>query len=307
MSPLINLLKLKAWVSAARLRTLPLSVSGILVGTSLATIEGFENGLIFLFAILTTLGLQITSNFANDYGDGVKGTDNSNRIGPKRALQSGALSKNELKKGIVVSVVITALLIAVLLYLAFENEIGYIVLFGVLGAISLWAAIRYTVGEKAYGYRGLGDVFVFCFFGLVSVLGSMFLFTKYITLYAFLPGVTIGLLSTAVLNLNNLRDYHSDKEVKKNTLVVFLGLKNGKRYHYVLIAVSFLCMVLFLMNQPFQWQHVICMIAFVPLLLHVIKVYHIKDPMQFDPELKKVALSTFLLAVLFYLGFNIFL
>ena len=307
MSPLINLLKLKAWVSAARLRTLPLSVSGILVGTSLATIEGFENGLIFLFAILTTLGLQITSNFANDYGDGVKGTDNSNRIGPKRALQSGALSKNELKKGIVVSVVITALLIAILLYLAFENEIGYIVLFGVLGAISLWAAIRYTVGEKAYGYRGLGDVFVFCFFGLVSVLGSMFLFTKYITLYAFIPGVTIGLLSTAVLNLNNLRDYHSDKEVKKNTLVVFLGLKNGKRYHYVLIAVSFLCMVLFLMNQPFQWQHVICMIAFVPLLLHVIKVYHIKDPMHFDPELKKVALSTFLLAVLFYLGFNIFL
>lgn len=300
-------MKLKAWVSAARLRTLPLSVSGILVGTSLATIEGFENGLIFLFAILTTLGLQITSNFANDYGDGVKGTDNSNRIGPKRALQSGALSKNELKKGIVVSVVITALLIAVLLYLAFENEIGYIVLFGVLGAISLWAAIRYTVGEKAYGYRGLGDVFVFCFFGLVSVLGSMFLFTKYITLYAFIPGVTIGLLSTAVLNLNNLRDYHSDKEVKKNTLVVFLGLKNGKRYHYVLIAVSFLCMVFFLMNQPFQWQHVICMIAFVPLLLHVIKVYHIKDPMHFDPELKKVALSTFLLAVLFYLGFNIFL
>lgn len=300
-------MKLKAWGSAARLRTLPLSVSGILVGTSLATLEGFQNGFIFLFAILTTLGLQITSNFANDYGDGVKGTDNNNRIGPKRALQSGALSKNELKKGIVVSVVITAVLIAILLYLAFENEIQYIVLFGVLGAISLWAAIRYTVGKRAYGYRGLGDVFVFCFFGLVSVVGSMFLYTKYITLYAFLPGVTIGLLSTAVLNLNNLRDYHSDKDAKKNTLAVFLGLKNGKRYHYVLIAVSFLCMVFFLMNQELQWQHVICMIAYAPLLLHVIKVYHVKDPLNFDPELKKVALSTFLLAALFYLGFNNFL
>lgn len=300
-------MKLKAWVSAARLRTLPLSVSGILVGTSLATIEGFENGFIFLFAILTTLGLQITSNFANDYGDGVKGTDNHNRIGPKRALQSGALSKSELKNGIVISVVITTLLIASLLYFAFMNEMRYIILFGVLGAISLWASIRYTVGEKAYGYRGLGDVFVFCFFGLVSVLGSMFLFTKYITIYALFPGVAIGLLSTAVLNLNNLRDYHSDKEVGKNTLVVHLGLKYGKRYHYGLIAVSFLCMSLFLMNQLHQWQHAICMLAFVPLLLHVKKVYQIKDPIHFDPELKKVALSTFLLAVLFYLGFNNFL
>ena len=300
-------MKLKAWGSAARLRTLPLSVSGILVGTSLASLEGFQNGYIFLFAILTTLGLQITSNFANDYGDGVKGTDNSNRIGPKRAFQSGALSKNELKKGIIVSVVITTFLIGILLYFAFGNEIQYIILFSILGAISLWAAIRYTVGKKAYGYKGFGDVFVFCFFGLVSVVGSMFLFTKYITLYAFLPGITIGLLSTAVLNLNNLRDYHSDKEAKKNTLVVFLGLKNGKRYHYGLIVFSFLCMFFFLMGRSFQWQQVICMISFVPLFLHVIKVYHIKDPVHFDPELKKVALSTFLLAILFYLGFNIFL
>ncbi|NNE02810.1 MAG: 1,4-dihydroxy-2-naphthoate octaprenyltransferase [Eudoraea sp.] len=300
------MLKLKAWGSAARLRTLPLSVSGILVGTSLASLEGFENGYIFLFAILTTLGLQITSNFANDYGDGVKGTDNSSRIGPKRALQSGALSKNELKKGILVSVVITTFLIGILLYLAFQNYRQYMILFGVLGALSIWAAIRYTVGKKAYGYRGFGDVFVFCFFGLVSVVGSMFLFTKYITLDAFLPGVAIGLLSTAVLNLNNLRDYHSDKEAKKNTLVVYLGLKNGKRYHYGLMAISFLCMFFFLMNQQLQWQQVICMISFVPLLLHVIKVYHIKDPVLFDPELKKVALSTFLLAILFYFGFNIF-
>ena len=269
--------------------------------------EGFENGLIFLFAILTTLGLQITSNFANDYGDGVKGTDNRNRIGPERALQSGALSKGELKTGIAVSVIITAILIAVLLYLAFGNEMRYLILFGCLGVISLWAAIRYTVGEKAYGYRGLGDVFVFCFFGLVSVLGSMFLFTKYITFYAFFPGIAIGLLSTAVLNLNNLRDYHSDKEVGKNTLVVFLGLKNGKRYHYGLIAVAFLCMALFLINQFYQWQHTICMVAFVPLLFHLKKVYYITDPIDFDPELKKVALSTFLMAVLFYLGFNIFL
>ena len=300
-------MKAKAWLSAVRLRTLPLSVSGILVGTALAGIYGHSNPAIFSLAILTTLGFQITSNLANDYGDGVKGTDNADRIGPQRAYQSGALSNKELKTGIVLSVGVTLIFIVALIYLAFSTEILYLILFAVFGVVSIWAAIRYTVGNSAYGYRGLGDIFVFCFFGLLSVLGSMFLFTKYLTFSSVLPATAIGLLSTAVLNLNNLRDFQSDKKSNKNTLVVKLGFKNAKRYHYGLLIASFLCMTLFMYIQMKHWYNAICMVAYLPLFNHLLKVYRTQNPLQFDPELKKVALSTFFLAVFFYLGFNIFL
>jgi len=171
--------KIAAWLNAARLRTLPLSVSGVVVGTALANFYGKNDSLIFILALLTTIGFQVTSNFANDYGDGVKGTDNDDRVGPKRALQSGLLTREELKKGIVISIVISLVLVAAVLYFSFGVEnIEYFALFGVLGFLSIWAAIKYTVGKSAYGYKGLGDVFVFAFFGLLAVLGSLFLYTK---------------------------------------------------------------------------------------------------------------------------------
>ena len=164
--------KLSTWVHAARLRTLPLSVSGVLVGTALANFYGKSNNSIFILALLTAIGFQITSNFANDYGDGVKGTDNEERIGPKRALQSGLLSRKVLKKGIIFSIVINIILVLAVVYFSFGLEnIEYILLFMALGAFCIWAAIKYTVGSSAYGYKGLGDVFVFVFFGLLAVLG----------------------------------------------------------------------------------------------------------------------------------------
>ena len=162
------------WISAARLRTLPLSVSGIVVGTALANLYGFEDTVVFVLALLTTIGFQVTSNFANDYGDGVKGTDNDERIGPKRALQSGNISRQELKEGIIFSIIIDVILVVALVYFAFGFEdMLYPILFLILGAASIWAAIKYTVGASAYGYRGLGDLFVFLFFGLLAVMGSM--------------------------------------------------------------------------------------------------------------------------------------
>ena len=212
--------KVKAWLNAARLRTLPLSISGIFVGTALAAYYGATNVTIFILALCTTIGLQVTSNFANDYGDGVKGTDGDDRIGPKRALQSGLLTAAELKRGIYISIVINAVLIISLIFISFGiKDVLYPVLFLVLGALAIWAAIKYTVGKSAYGYQGLGDVFVFIFFGLVSVLGSMFLYLKFIDLFAVLPAIAIGLLSVGVLNLNNMRDIKSDTAVGKNTLV----------------------------------------------------------------------------------------
>jgi len=156
--------KTAAWISAARLRTLPLSISGILVGTALALPSDQFDISIFWLAIATTLGLQILSNFANDYGDGVKGTDNDERIGPMRALQSGVISDKEMKKGIILTAIITAILALSLIYISFGKENFFLsLLFMGLGASAIIAAIKYTVGDSAYGYKGLGDIFVFLF------------------------------------------------------------------------------------------------------------------------------------------------
>lgn len=296
------MVKVKVWISAARLRTLPLSVSGILMGGAAAYYNGYSNTLIFVLALATTLALQILSNFANDYGDGVKGTDNEKRVGPQRVLQSGKLTREGLKQGIIVTVIITLLLALLLIYVSFGSEQFLLaLLFFVLAVASVWAAIKYTVGKSAYGYRGLGDVFVFVFFGLLSVVGTNFLFTKTINPLIFLPAVTVGFLSTAVLNLNNMRDIDNDKQSGKHTLVVKLGLTRAKKYHFILIIGAFVAMLLYLMGivQTGSAYLYFCLVAFVPLFVHLKKVVEIKIPSLLDPELKKVALSTFLLAVLF--------
>ena len=300
--------KLKAWLHAARLRTLPLSVSGVITGTALANFYQEKNLIIFILALLTTIAFQVTSNFANDYGDGVKGTDNDDRIGPKRAMQSGLLSRAALKKGILLSATISFVLVIAVIYQAFGVEnLPMIFVFLGLGVLSIWAAIKYTVGESAYGYRGLGDVFVFLFFGILAVMGTMFLYTKTITWLVVMPAIAIGTLSTGVLNLNNLRDYESDKKVGKNTMIVKMGLIRGKIYHYVLLCVSFMCIIGFLIFYAAHTVQFAPLLAFIPIAVHLRKVYTIKDPKSFDPELKKLALSTFLLSVLLYISCNNFL
>ncbi|MBU2946786.1 1,4-dihydroxy-2-naphthoate octaprenyltransferase [Zobellia uliginosa] len=299
---------ISSWISAARLRTLPLSVSGIVVGTALANLYGFEDTVVFILALFTTIGFQVTSNFANDYGDGVKGTDNEERIGPKRALQSGSISRQELKEGIIFSIIIDFILVIALVYFAFGFEnMMYPILFLILGAASIWAAIKYTVGASAYGYRGLGDVFVFLFFGLLAVMGSMFLYTKQLNAVSILPAVAIGLLSVGVLNLNNLRDYESDKNSNKNTLIVYIGFQQGKIYHYSLLIVAFLSILIFSILNLKGWRIFLPLISFAPIFFHMKRVHATDRSNQMDPELKKLALSTFLLSVLMYISCNNFL
>lgn len=289
----------KAWLQAARLRTLPLSVSGILVGCFYAFSQGFTNYSILGFALLTTLGLQILSNFANDYGDGVKGTDNENRIGPQRAIQSGAITVTEMKKGIIITSVLTLVAAIVLIYLSFgKDNFGYSVFFFFLGLAAIAAAIKYTVGNSAYGYKGLGDLFVFIFFGLVSVIGCYFLFAKQIDNLVLLPAITIGLLSVAVLNLNNMRDQASDALSGKNTIVVKMGAKNAKIYHYTVIITALALTLVFAILSDFKVIQYIFLIAYVPFILHIKTVAKNTEPRALDPELKKVALGTFFLSVL---------
>ena len=294
--------KLRAWVSAARLRTLPLSISGIITASAVAISEGYFKLSICVLALLTTLGFQILSNFANDYGDGVKGTDNEDRVGPARAMQSGLLKAKELKIGMIITAAITLLIATMLIFIAFGNE-NFILsfIFFNLGIAAIIAAITYTVGKKAYGYRALGDLFVFLFFGLLGVMGCYFLFSKSLGDYIVLPAIVIGLLSAAVLNLNNMRDRLTDAKVNKNTLAVVLGGQKVKHYHTALISVAFIASILYFTVKAEANIEFLPLIAFIPLFINIRKVYTNESPPLLDPELKKVALSTFLFALLFLL------
>ncbi|WP_445385168.1 1,4-dihydroxy-2-naphthoate octaprenyltransferase [Robiginitalea sp. IMCC44478] len=299
---------LRTWLRAARLRTLPLSVAGVLAGTGIANGYGYSDILLFVLTLLTTLAYQVISNFANDYGDGVKGTDNDLRIGPKRVLQSGALSRSQLKRGIVIMAGISGVLTLLTLLRAFEGELfSYFLLFAGLGALAIWAAVNYTVGDNAYGYRGLGDLFVFLFFGLLSVLGTLFLYTKTFNWEAVLPAIAVGTLSTAVLNLNNLRDIENDRNSGKRTLVVQWGFQKGLVYHFALCLLAFSAMVIFIFLQDKPLIYSLCLLPFLIIGRHLIQIYRIQNPNKLDPELKKVALSTFAMALIIYLVNNYFL
>jgi len=294
---------LKAFIKAARLRTLPLSISGIVVGSFLAYANDFFNGLICVLALLTTIGFQVLSNFANDYGDGIKGTDNEDRVGPQRALQSGTISPQQMLNAIKITGLITFLIVLSLIYVSFGKEnISYFLLFLVLGIASIIAAVKYTMGDKAYGYSGYGDVFVFLFFGLLSVVGSYFLYAKQVNFTIFLPAIAVGLLSVGVLNLNNMRDSVSDEKANKRTLVVKIGAKFAKYYHYYLLMVAFLVALLYSVLHYTSPVQLLFVFAFIPIFNHLYTVYKNDDARLLDPELKKLALSTFLFALLFGIG-----
>jgi 1,4-dihydroxy-2-naphthoate octaprenyltransferase len=291
------------WISAMRLRTLPLSVSGIILASCFAEYNGVFSFKIFVLAILTTLSFQILSNLANDYGDGIKGTDNEDRVGPQRAIQAGKISPENMFNAIKINILISIGLAFTLIFLAFGSRHFFLTLiFFLLGIVSVVASIRYTVGADAYGYRGLGDVFVFVFFGLVSVIGCYVLYAKKIDHVVFLPALTIGLLSAAVLNLNNMRDRISDEKSNKITLAVKLGAKNAKKYHYFLIVSAIVLSGFFGVLYYTSPYNLIFMIVYIPLIIHLKKVYETVDIINLDPELKKLALTTFLLAILMGIG-----
>lgn len=290
---------MKNWIQAARLRTLPLSVSGIIVGSFYAWHKDVFDGGVFALAILTTLGLQVLSNFANDYGDGIKGTDNQERIGPERAIQSGAISVKQMKTGIIITSFLTFAIAVCLIYLSFgKDNFFYTFLFLMLGGASIVAALKYTMGKTAYGYRGLGDIFVFLFFGLLSVLGSYFLYSQEFDWLLVLPACSVGLLSTGVLNLNNMRDELSDRAANKNTLVVKMGGKRAKQYHIAITFLALLLFVIFALLSPFKPLQYLFMIGFIPVLFHLKRVNSYQNPKQYDPELKVLSLSTFLISML---------
>jgi 1,4-dihydroxy-2-naphthoate octaprenyltransferase len=299
---------IKAWLHAARLRTLPLSVSGIFVGTGLAALLGAFDGLIFSLALLTTIGFQVLSNFANDLGDSQKGTDNAQRVGPARAIQSGQLTSVQVKRGMWIVGLLALVSALLLIYKSVPNlSKQAILIYVILAILCIIAAVTYTVGKNAYGYRGLGDIMVFLFFGLVSVIGVFGLYGESFEWLVLFPAISIGAWSTAVLNLNNLRDVQNDAQMQKRTMVVQLGYEKGKIYHVFLVAsglATWFFTVYLLAMSTYNYYLFVSLLPSVGLFLHLKKVLETHTPAELDPELKKVALLTFFSALLFAILLN---
>lgn len=296
--------RLKSWFSAFRLRTLPLSISGIVIGACFAVYNGFFSPLVFILALLVTLSLQILSNLANDYGDGIKGTDNENRVGPMRAVQSGKITPEQMFEALKINVLIVIFLTILLIYTAFgHGYFLYSLFFLGLGGLSVYAAMKYTMGDSAYGYRGLGDVFVLVFFGFVSVVGSYFLFSKQLDHIVVLPSIAVGLLSVGVLNLNNMRDIESDKLSNKITTAVKLGKEKSKKYHLFLVISAMIVGVVFAILYYTSFWNFLFFISYIPLAIHIKKIISAQVSSDFDSQLKVLALSTFLFSLLLGIGY----
>ena len=295
--------KLKTWIKASRPRTVLLSFSGVLLGGFLAKtkvpepVEGPTFWLTLLFAALTAILLQILSNLANDYGDFKKGVDGVHRVGPQRELQSGAITEKEMRKGIA-AVGAVCLLSGALIFVFARLSWQELAVFAALGLGAVLAALFYTLGKHPYGYRGLGDLYCFLFFGWAAVAGTYYLSAPWFDFSVLLPASAMGFLSNAVLNINNMRDYENDKTSGKNSLVVKLGLKKAFVYHCLLIGGAFVCLTVYLILHQTAWYSYLFWLLF-PLFLKDLMAIKKTKPEQLDPFLGRQVKHSFLLVLVF--------
>jgi 1,4-dihydroxy-2-naphthoate octaprenyltransferase len=291
------------WVEAARPRTLPLAVSSILLGNFLAFAQGSFHWAIAILAVLTTLALQILSNFANDLGDFNNGIDTQDRKVALRAVQTGKISQAEMQFAVRITAVISFILGICLLAVGLQNAslqtwIGFLG----LGLACIAAAIAYTVGKRPYGYMGLGDLSVFLFFGLTGTIGTYFLHTHVFELATLLPASGCGLLSVAVLNLNNLRDLENDRKSGKNSIPVRIGKTFGFYYQKALLFVGVICFAMYPLFQSLpvhKNQNLVLFLGYYPIILMIRELNEKMTPAEIDPYLKKTALRTLLLILVF--------
>lgn len=289
------------WFSTARPKTLPLALASICIGSALASWAEKFDGVTTLLALITTLLLQILSNFANDYGDHLKGSDTAERIGPLRAIQHGMISGAQLKTALWIVSGMALLSGGILVVYAYQSWQDLLV-FMLLGVLALVAAITYTVGKTPYGYLGLGDISVLIFFGFLGVIGTFYLQAHTLPTLIFLPALGCGLLAVAVLNINNLRDIYQDKKAGKNTLIVRIGGKNGRIYHAMLLTMALLAYLIFALST-FEHGYQFLFLLSTPLLAkHAWFVYCHQQPEQLRPLLGQMAGLALLTNSLFALG-----
>lgn len=293
---------MKKWLEAARLMTLPLALASIGMGSFLAAARGNFRWDVFLLCAFTTILLQVLSNLANDYGDAVNGADGSDRVGPMRSVQSGAISKKSMLSAVVLFSILSLVSGVFLLYVAFGGfGIAFWYFIG-LGLVAILAAVFYTAGRNPYGYAGFGDLSVLLFFGFMAVMGSSYLFEKEWVVVQLLPALSVGLFSVGVLNVNNIRDIASDRKAGKMSIPVRIGREKAVRYHVFLIVLGLLSALVYALFTPQNFGHLI-FLASIPLFLKNMKaVAQFKEADQLDPYLKQLAISTLAFVLLFGLG-----
>lgn len=293
---------MKKWLSAFRLRTLPLALSSIGMGSFLAAAAGQFRWSIFTLCALTTIFLQILSNLANDYGDSVNGADSEHREGPQRAVQSGEISLGAMKAAIAVFIALCLISGISLLYISFGLNMQAFLFFFGLGILAILAAIAYTAGRKPYGYMGLGDLSVLIFFGLVGVMGPYYLYTNSISLDLILPAISCGLFSVAVLNVNNIRDIESDKKAGKYSIPVRIGREAAVRYHVALILLGVLASFIYCFINYHSWYQFAFIVVLPLFSVNIKAVKNKRNAQELDPYLKQMALSTLIFILFFGFG-----
>ena len=293
---------MKHWLKAIRLRTIPLALASIVMGSFLAAETGNFNLSIFSFAVITTVFLQILSNLANDYGDSIHGADSIHRAGPARSVQSGSITAKSMKSAIILASFLSFVSGIILLYLSFSNLNFYFVFFILLGTGAIMAALGYTLGKRPYGYSGLGDLFVMIFFGLVGVLGTLFLFAGKVDIIQLLPALSTGFFATAVLNINNIRDLVSDRKAGKKSIPVRIGRKKAVWYHWFLLSAGFISALLYTFLDYHSMMQFMFIITLPLFIINGRDVYFKTESMQLDPSLRKMAITSLLFSLTFGAG-----
>lgn len=294
-------MNVSAWISAFRLRTLPLALSSVSMGGFLAAERGKFNGAVFGLCCLTTILLQVLSNLANDYGDTIHGADHAGRSGPSRAVQSGVISAPAMRKAIYLFVLMSIVSGLALLFIAFGTDLRLIASFFGLGLLCIAAAVLYTIGKKPYGYAGLGDLSVLIFFGGMGVTGSLYLFTHSLAGGSLLPALACGLFSVGVLNINNMRDIESDRQAGKFSIPVRIGKQKAGWYHWFLLAGGLIAAMIYVVinyRSPVQWLFLFSL----PVFVYIGTAVNRKPSQELDPYLKRMALGTLLFVMLFGIG-----
>ena len=287
---------LKACLRSMRLRTLPLSLAGIVLGVLLAAKICDYDLLTVVLLALTTVCLQILSNLSNELGDTLSGTDRSDRQGIHYSIQDGEMTVPEMKRLIGCFAVLSCLVGFAMVWRAFGTVLAPLpAAFLALGAAAVWAAMHYTLGKHPYGYRGLGDIFVFIFFGLATVCGGYFLTCLVWDWRILLPAAAIGCFSVAVLNVNNIRDMKSDAATR-TTVALKLGLRRARIYQTALIAAGWVLMTVYAATEPLHWLHFAYVLALPGFVKHLHGVWTREDR-ALDPMLPLLVVSTFTFAL----------
>jgi len=301
MSSSTSISRKQAWLESLRPKTLPLGVIAIITGSALTYLTGNFKWPVALLALITAGLLQILSNLANDYGDAVKGSDTAERIGPLRGMQKGIITQTEMKKALTINIIaacISGILLIVVACEKPEDALGFLL----LGLVAIVAAITYTVGKKPYGYLGLGDISVLIFFGWLSVIGTYYLQANTFNMITFLPATACGLLSVAVLNINNMRDIENDVKAGKNTLAVRLGPQGARIYHTIIIIVAILCLAFFNLLYLHGWTGWLFLLAVPMLMNHIRRVLSDQTPEGMRPMLENMVKAALFTNVLFSIG-----